>query len=138
MKHRLFWLLLLILAGIACGTAPSSRTPILPSPETPIYLADGRVLTDATGYIEPKVTKRVEPDYAESLRKSKSQGKVVLSCVIDADGNVSGIRVVESAGIGLDEATRKAVSQWKYAPAKLNGENVGVIIRVWVSFTIRG
>jgi TonB family protein len=44
--------------------------------------------------------------------------------------------VQRSLGMGLDEKAIEAVRQWKFEPAKLNGQSVPVQINVEVNFRL--
>jgi len=63
------------------------------------------------------VVRRVNPFYPESARQRHEQGTVALYAVIESDGSVSHVRVVQSAGAELDQAARSAVAQWTYTPS---------------------
>ena len=53
-----------------------------------------------------------------------------------ADGRAQQVRVQRSLGMGLDEKAIEAVRQWKFEPAKLNGQAVPVQINVEVNFRL--
>jgi TonB family protein len=75
-----------------------------------------------------------EPDYSEEARKARFQGTVVLSVEVGADGRTSNIRVVRSAGLGLDEKAVEAVSRWRFRPALAGDHPVAAPALVEVSF----
>jgi TonB family protein len=77
-----------------------------------------------------------EPAYSEEARKAKYQGTVVLWIVVDAQGNVSDVRVVKPLGLGLDEKAVETVRTWKFKPAMRNGTPVPVHVSVEVSFRL--
>jgi len=58
--------------------------------------------------------------------KSGTSVSVRLGFVVTEDGQVTDIRVVESAGRLVDEAVLKAVRTWKYSPAAKMGTKVKV------------
>jgi periplasmic protein TonB len=76
-----------------------------------------------------------EPPYSEEARKAKFQGVVVLSIIVDAQGNVRDPRVVRRLGLGLDEKAEETVRTWKFKAAQRNG--VPVPVRVMVEVTFR-
>jgi len=84
----------------------------------------------------PLLVYKKGPEYAEEARKAKYQGTVHLDVDIDTSGNVTGVRVVRSLGLGLDEKAIDAVKQWKFRPAMKNGSLVAVQARVDVSFRL--
>jgi periplasmic protein TonB len=77
-----------------------------------------------------------ESSYSEQARKAKFQGTVGLIIVVDAQGNVSSIRITRPLGIGLDEKTVEALKTWKFIPGKRGGIPVATIVGVEVSFRL--
>jgi TonB family protein len=88
------------------------------------------------GVSAPKALYAPDPEYSEEARKAKYQGTVVLWMVVGADGRPQQVRVQRSLGMGLDEKAIEAVRQWKFEPAKLNGQSVPVQINVEVNFRL--
>jgi protein TonB len=80
---------------------------------------------------------KVEPRYTELARQAHLQGVVVLRAVIDERGNVVGIELRKRLRFGLDEEAVKAVGQWKFTPALLNGRPVKVFFDLSVIFEVR-
>ena len=68
--------------------------------------------------------------------EGRVDGRVTLRAVIDENGNVVNVSVVESVRL-LDGAALKAVRQWKYEPTYLNGKAVPVVMSVFVDFKLR-
>ena len=85
----------------------------------------------------PVLIARAEPEYPEAARRIHLEGLVILEAIISADGAVGDIRVVHSANPLLDAAAEKAVRQWRYRPATLNGRAVSVYLTVTVTFGLR-
>jgi protein TonB len=78
----------------------------------------------------------VEPAYPETERKLHKEGIVILEAIITSDGTVDEVHVLKSADSLLDEAAKRAVIQWRYRPATLNGRAVRVYLEVTVSFRL--
>lgn len=88
------------------------------------------------GVSAPKGLYTPDPEYSEEARKAKYQGTVVLWLVVGADGKPQQIRVQRPLGMGLDEKAIEAVRQWRFEPARLNGNAVPVQINVEVNFRL--
>jgi len=56
--------------------------------------------------------------------------------VVSADGKPQQIRVQRPLGMGLDEKAIEAVRQWRFEPAKKDGQAVPVMINVEVNFRL--
>lgn len=88
------------------------------------------------GVSAPKALYAPDPEYSEEARKAKYQGTVVLWLVVDASGKPQQIRVQRALGMGLDEKAIEAVKQWKFDPARKDGQPVPVMINVEVNFRL--
>jgi len=97
----------------------------------------GGIFKVGGGVSEPKIIKKVDPQYSEEARKARYQGTVVLEAVVQKDGSVQIVRVVRSLGFGLDEKAIEALRQWKFSPAKQNGVPVAVSLNIEVNFNLR-
>jgi len=64
---------------------------------------------------ESNVIHRVEPEYPETARVQKLQGKVVLKIRIQPNGTVEGVQLVSGDPL-LAQAAIAAVMQWKFKP----------------------
>jgi len=85
--------------------------------------------------IDKNRKKYVAPIYPNMARIAHIQGEVVLSAVIDKQGNVTKLRPVSGHPI-LIQAALDAVRQWAYEPYLLNGEPVEVESMVTVRFEL--
>jgi len=79
----------------------------------------------------------VNPEYPELARRARLAGVVILEATIDREGNVINVNILRGLGLGLDEAARTAVSQWKYTPTFYNGRPVEVLLTVTVQFQLQ-
>jgi TonB family protein len=79
---------------------------------------------------------RVRPEYPRSLEEAGVAGTVQLSAAIRPDGSVGGIRVIHSPHADLSAAARRAVEQWRYQPATLNGKPVSIVINISINFEL--
>jgi protein TonB len=85
----------------------------------------------------PEVLSRVEPRYTEPARKARIQGVVELDLAVDSSGRVVRVDVVRALPFGLTEEAERAVRQWRFRPAAIDGRPVGVLFSVLVNFNLR-
>lgn len=85
--------------------------------------------------IQPaRVIHQVDPEFSEEARKAKYQGMVVLLIEIGTDGRPHNPKVIEAAGLGLDQKAIEAVEQWRFRPAQQAGKPLVTTARVEVHF----
>ncbi|MGD0508131.1 MAG: energy transducer TonB [Terriglobales bacterium] len=80
---------------------------------------------------------KVPPQYPDDAKQARIQGQVVLTAVIDKNGDVENLTLVSGHPL-LAPAAIEAVKQWKYKPYLLNGQPVAVETQVTVSFQLSG
>ncbi len=95
-----------------------------------IRLVDGEEVT------APVAIEKTPPSYPEEGRKAKHQGRVVLRTVIDEQGLVKDVEVIEGQPFGLSEAAMAAVRTWRFQPALYDGEPVAVIYLLTINFRL--
>jgi len=88
------------------------------------------------GVSAPRAIYAPDPEYSKEARKAKFQGTVVLWMIVAPDGRAHDVRVMRSAGMGLDERAIEAVRTWRFDPARKDGQPVAVQISVEVSFRL--
>ena len=99
------------------------------APTPPVYRVGGDVTA-------PQLVRKVDPEYSEEARKAKKEGTVVLKLVVQRDGIVRDIKVIQSVGLGLDERAIGAVKQWRFNPALKGGRPVDVAAMIEVTFRL--
>jgi protein TonB len=77
-----------------------------------------------------------DPEFSEEARKAKVAGNVLVYLWVDQNGNPTHVRVIRGIGMGLDEKAMEAVRQYKFKPARKNGQPVTVEMNVEVNFQI--
>ncbi len=88
------------------------------------------------GISSPKLIYSVDPEFSDEARRQKYQGVVVLSIIVDAQGNPQRIKVLRPLGMGLDEKAIEAVKQYKFKPAMSGSKPVPVEINIEVNFQL--
>jgi len=78
---------------------------------------------------------RVEPTYPPLARAARVQGDVILSAVIDINGEIKNLQLVSGHPM-LVPAAVDAVKQWRYKPYLLNGQPVEVETTITVIFAL--
>jgi TonB family protein len=85
--------------------------------------------------MERRVTHRVMPEYPESARQAGVQGTVMLDTLVNAEGKVTQVKVVNGPA-SLSQAALDAVRWWRYDPYRVNGRPVPVETTVAVNFKL--
>jgi protein TonB len=87
----------------------------------------------------PIKTHDVSPAYTPEAMRAKIQGDVTIEAIVDADGVVREAKVVQSLDnvFGLDGQALKTVRAMKFAPAKLNGQPIRILVKFDMRFTLR-
>jgi protein TonB len=83
----------------------------------------------------PKPIKITKPRYPQEAFIKKVEGTVTLEIMIDEQGNVTPVRILESIPM-LDAAAMRTVQEWQFMPAIKDGRRVATIARAPVTFTI--
>lgn len=84
----------------------------------------------------PTLTKSVEPTFPAEAADAGTGGVVVMELDIGADGKVTQVKVVESAGPAFDEAALAAARQLEFSPAEVDGQPAPVRISFSSTFAV--
>ena len=77
------------------------------------------------------------PAYPVQARRLGMEGRVVLKLLIDANGKLLNVEVVESAGYGFTEASIEAVKKSTYAPGVRDGIKVATRALLPIRFRLQ-
>jgi protein TonB len=106
--------------------------------ESPIAGVRSTISGPALDLVTPPVRiTSVSPNYPQAARAALIEGDVLLEAVVTEDGKVTNVSIVRSVHPLLDEAARRAVRQYRYAPARRNGAPEAATVQVTVSFRMR-
>lgn len=84
--------------------------------------------------VPPKPITRGIFKYPPTAKKNGIKGYVVLSVLVEKDGSVNQVQVLESSPSGMfDSAALQGIRAWHFEPAKYKGDTV----RVWAKQKIR-
>ncbi len=91
----------------------------------------------AGGKVEPpKIIKMQRPSYPEAAKVRGAAGTVMLRAVILTNGSVGALTTTWSPDPDLTAAAVEAVKNWRYEPARLNGQPVEVETRIDIEFAL--
>jgi protein TonB len=107
---------------------PETPEPVEEVPDGPIPVG-GKVRA-------PVKIHAPEPRYPELARRNRVEGQVLLQAVIDREGRVKRVRVLQPQPMGLSEAAVAAVEQWRFEPATLQGKPVEVYLSLMITFSL--
>lgn len=123
------WLMLVIASILVAGLACASSAPQQPSAS---LSADDFAPFDTP----PSIEKQVEPVYPEYAKQNQIEGTVMVRVVLSAKGKVEDARVAESSNNMFDEPALTAVRQFRFSPARKDGEGVRSTVMVPVQFRL--
>lgn len=89
---------------------------------------------DAAGVTPPSRTHQTKPRYPKAPHAAWIQGTVGLEAVVEADGTVGEVAVIEGLHPDLDAAAAACIRQWRFRPATKDGGSIPVILKFEISF----
>lgn len=85
---------------------------------------------------QKRLVSAIAPDYPDVARIAGIEGEVILRILVDPQGTVRDIAPVSGPPV-LARAAVRAVEQWRYAPALVDGHPVSVVTTVTLAFRLR-
>lgn len=117
--------------------APASAEPGRAVPVAPSAGENLAPVQIGEGISPPIALNRITPFYTESARRRRLQGTVVLEVVVDRQGNVGEVRIVDGLDSGLDENAKIAVRRLRFKPAHgRDGRPLSVYLRLRVDYRL--
>lgn len=98
-------------------------------PDAEVYNVGGSVRPPVLAY-------SVNPEYTPEARAAKLSGKVIVSMIVDSNGQPHSVQVDRGLGNELDQKAVEAVQQYRFKPATRNGEPVPVRLKAEVDFQL--
>jgi protein TonB len=96
--------------------------------------AQASVMTEDSVDTMPQPKVKSSFVYPKAAKKRSIEGYVVLSLLIDVDGSVNKIQVLESSPQGVfDDSAVAGIRNWRFTPAQYQGKAV----KVWAKQKIR-
>jgi protein TonB len=107
--------------------------------------ADGpriAVISPVAALIPPRIDRErsnITPEYPSTSKRLGEEGRVLVAVLILANGSVGKVQVVKSSGYSrLDSAAVEHVQRdWRFVPARLDGETIAAWGRFGVTFQIQ-
>lgn len=84
----------------------------------------------------PVLTSEVRIPYPEEARRANIEGPVIMDLLIDNQGEVRQVTLVQGPGFGLNEAATQALRNFKFSPARIDQQAVAVRIRYTYRFVL--
>ena len=79
-----------------------------------------------------------QPEYTRMAERARFFGVVVLRLILDEDGSVGEVEVIQHLEMGLSESAVKAARSWRYEPTLVDGRPVRVMLQEVVRFEYFG
>ncbi len=96
----------------------------------------GNEILTATSNMKPNIISKEKARYTEQARTNRVQGTVLVSAIFNANGQITGVRVVRGLPDGLNEEAIKAAQKIRFSPAMKNGQPVSVRMSMEFSFNL--
>ena len=97
--------------------------------------ADDALVRIAEDEAKKLAVSRVNPEYPAMAKQMRLAGKVLVDCVIDTDGGVETVKVVNGNPL-LSGAVTSAVKRWKFSPVQANGKAIRAIAGLTFDFKL--
>ena len=102
------------------------------------FASDAEILTVEGDVEKPVKLHAPAPAYPPEARKQHIQGQLVAKTVINTEGTVESVEIVQSLGDDFDAAVREVLKEWRFEPARLKGVPVAVYYHLTFNFRLDG
>jgi TonB family protein len=85
----------------------------------------------------PELVNRVQPNYPTSARLNGEHGRAVFYAVIESDGALSHLTLIQRATPTLESAASDAIRQWHYKPAACSSTPIRMQTSIPVDFWLQ-
>jgi protein TonB len=125
------------LSGLDFGLGSAADLALADATAALVGDLGGAVMDEGNVEDPPRPTRRDPPEFPARARSLGQSGKVTLSFVVDVDGSVQDVMVVESSPPGVfDDAAVDAVRGWSFSPGRHEGLPVAVRVRQTLTFEL--
>ncbi len=92
----------------------------------------------AGGDVMPPVKIRSPaPQYTQEARQQRVEGMISFEAIIDKNGDVRCLDLIQGLPLGLSESAFRTVKQWKFEPATRDGEPMVVKYNVTINMRVQ-
>jgi len=112
--------------------ATLEKIPAQPETETAVEAAYSLNQLD----LAPVPIYQVAPQYPFEMREKGVTGVVVVAFIVDADGTVGNVHVMNSTRHEFDAAAVEAVSQWRFRPGQKQGHKARAQMKIPITFSL--
>jgi TonB family protein len=123
----------LALASVEETVVTTSAPRVTAATATPQRAPVFRPRNPADAISPPRKTRDVRPIYPAN--RTGDETTIFLEGLIDTNGQMKGLQVLEPADSDFARAAMDAVNQWQFEPTRLHGVPVDTAIRITVGFT---
>jgi outer membrane biosynthesis protein TonB len=93
----------------------------------------GQLVSITTVSTPPRLKHDVKPEYTKDMIAAKVEGVIKAELLVDIDGKVKEIKILNDLGFGTRERARDAFLQWEFDPAMRDNKPVAT----WITYSIR-
>ncbi len=96
--------------------------------------SNGSAKRISTGVIAPKLIYKVDvvADSTGPARLLNNDTKVVVGMIVDKTGKPSDLKILQSAGAGVDASVLAAVSQYRFTPGTVSNQPIATPLNLEV------
>ncbi len=125
------------LSGIAVAMPDFEAQGVSSVAESLLGNLDNVALTENAVDNPPSPRSRVVPVYPERAKQRNIEGKVLISVLVGADGQVKTMKILEANPPGVFEnAVKTAVQQWTFEPATYKGNPTQTWVNIPFPFNL--
>jgi outer membrane biosynthesis protein TonB len=93
----------------------------------------GQLVSITTVSTAPRLKHDVKPEYTKEMIAAKVEGVIKADLLVDIDGKVKEVKILNDLGYGTRDRAREAFLQWQFDPAMRDGKPVAT----WIPYSIR-
>ncbi len=103
----------------------------------PVAIGVGLPRANAPGITAPTVTRRAYPAYTKAAMQAKAQGVATVEFVVEADGRIGEVRVLDAPHPDLARTSVECLRKWRFMPAVRDNVPIAVVATMELSFRLK-